>query len=305
MEPENENLVKTFLEEWTDEESMVQAGKNTYLERLTQKIVEKQTEAMTNTLQPQTITIQDIKILIDATSNPVETDKIFTYDEKADILNLKSLAATALKDFFGDYVKNSLAYNHALVAGGVFVSWLHNETPKDIDIFILDNFDAKVEFRKFLQREGYTPKDLDYLKRTTQGGKNVQEIWESIAKHENGMTYQFIFTRFKTREELLADFDFKHCTIAYHKDHLYITKKAYNAAKKKHLVVNNKAGIQLWRVNKFKNKGFLEFNTTAPNQNLADILAEQEDDLKLFGASGGGTTIAANHVQPWTWVQPK
>lgn len=175
---------------------------------------------------------------------------IFTHTEKNKILDLKDAAKSRLEVLFE---KDSFVMLHLVVAGGAFVSWFYNKTPKDIDIFVLDDVNAKRLVRENLELRGFKSKDMEYMKQTNDGAKHVQEVWEGTFM---GAVYQFIFTDCKTREELLADFDFKHCTVSYLKDKLYITRNTYDAIANKHLIIHNDKVQTLWRREKFLGKGW-------------------------------------------------
>lgn len=177
---------------------------------------------------------------------------IFTHTEKEKIMNLKLKAIARLEVWFE---KDSYALLHLVVAGGAFVSWFYNKTPKDIDIFVLNDANTRRLVRDLLELRGFKSKDTEYMKQTNDGAKHVQEVWEGTFM---GSVYQFIFTDCKTREELLADFDYKHCTVSYFRDKLYITRTAYDAIGDRTLIVHNDKVQVEWRKEKFLRKGWTE-----------------------------------------------
>ena len=132
----------------------------------------------------------------------------FTHTEETKILHIKTAARNTLEDIIDK--RDSYLLPHLIVAGGAFVSWFYNKTPKDIDVFVLNDENAKRAVRDLLEIHGFKSKDMEYMKQTNDGAKHVQEVWEGKFM---GRVYQFIFTDCQTREELLADFDFKHCTV--------------------------------------------------------------------------------------------
>src|SRR5690606_17584882 len=108
------------------------------------------------------------------------------------------------------------------------------EVPNDFDFFFLDcNTDTKVHKIKtdisifisnigiqFKSSAGYAAKDFN---------QNVVETYTTEEIPSVGAPFQFILTKYKTREELISDFDFKHCCMSYtpHNDRLFISKNAY------------------------------------------------------------------------------
>ncbi len=185
---------------------------------------------------------------------------IFTHTEKNKILNLKDAAKSRLEVLFE---KDSFVMLHLVVAGGAFVSWFYNQTPKDIDVFVLNDVNTQRLVREQLELRGFKSKDMEYMKQTNDGAKHVQEVWEGTFM---GAVYQFIFTDCKTREELLADFDFKHCTVSYLKDKLYITRNTYDAIANKHLIIHNDKVQVQWRKEKFLKRGWIIPETKTDNK---------------------------------------
>lgn len=182
-----------------------------------------------------------------------ERDKMtstFTSEEKANIYNLKKAIKLAMNDNgIGTYG------NFDMVIAGGFFSTMFGESShyNDIDVFILNNNAALFAncttgpgAWKFNVNDGNSPYFHNpHILRTAKNGSNK---------------VQFILTDYKTREELIASFDFVHCTISYNtiKDVLYITRRAYDANKNKHLINNSKtaAPAQTWRVQKFLDRGW-------------------------------------------------
>jgi hypothetical protein len=69
---------------------------------------------------------------------------------------------------------------------------------------------------------------------------------------------QYINTKYKTREELIKHFDFKHCCVSYDplNDKLFITREVYDLIKAKKLVQNNDTAPAYWRYEKFWQRGW-------------------------------------------------
>jgi len=164
--------------------------------------------------------------------------------------------------------------HYLVMAGGAFVSWFDHLTKvNDIDVFVLHDETAKNKLRAYLGSNGFLLKSTDYLKQTNPGATHVQEIWEG--NHENnGRKYQFIFTDYWSREELIKEFDYKHCMVSYDvgKNMIYITRQIYDSIANKHLIVNNQSRVADWRRYKFLKRGF-----TVPEQYV--VSATTFDDL--------------------------
>lgn len=147
------------------------------------------------------------------------------------------------------------------LAGGCFASMFNAERPKDYDIFFLDCDENTTIAEKLNTNEIKfsvirTKEQLDYLK-----NKNIT----AIVDHTIGdIDYQFIFTKYKTRQELIAHFDFLHACVSYvpHDDKLYITRSTYDSIMSKKLVPNPTAPYpNTWRFDKFLNKGWITDET--------------------------------------------
>jgi hypothetical protein len=70
---------------------------------------------------------------------------------------------------------------------------------------------------------------------------------------------QYITTKYKTREELVQHFDFKHCCVSYDivADKLFITRETYDLIKSKTLVPNAGGRVPApWRYEKFLERGW-------------------------------------------------
>ena len=89
---------------------------------------------------------------------------------------------------------------------------------------------------------------------------------------------QYILTKYQTREELIAHFDYKHCKVSYvpQEDKLYITRETFDCIKNKILKWNNKQleqPNQIYRKNNFLNQGWvLHADNTKRRSYLDEIL---------------------------------
>ena len=140
-----------------------------------------------------------------------------------------------------------------VVAGGVFASWMYNETPKDTDVFILNN--NKDLFDDLSQNLSWKIKLFDDLHPPSVYFDN-SHIKATATNDTNN--FQLILTDYKTREELIAGFDYKHCTVSWtpYDNKLYITRGAYDCIRKRILIPNNGDKPKIFRQNKFVTRGW-------------------------------------------------
>lgn len=154
---------------------------------------------------------------------------------------------------------------NAIVAGGCFASLFHSQNPNDYDIFILQGDPNDMKLKSNLIN--YQMEDDPEWKHNVNDGNylqnpNIESVFSF--EHTTGyyMKFQYIFTKFKTKEELLNDFDFIHCctsmTIAPSNLHLYITPATYEAIRDKILRNNPKCNRKpkQWRIDKFISQGW-------------------------------------------------
>lgn len=183
------------------------------------------------------------------------------------------------------FTKHSYNKNHPsfVIAGGVFASIFHKEKINDIDVFILGE-------HHIISSEDWITPNYDHfssLIRYKDGRWNVQfhldegdnyhnpHVFGTATHKESGI--QYIMTDHLTRQDLLKDFDFVHCTVSYHEGKLNINRGAYDAIANKHLVPQNrKKKIKQWRKDKFIGRGWWDddnpVNTTV--RTIKDIMDE-------------------------------
>lgn len=169
-----------------------------------------------------------------------------------------------------------------VIAGGFFTSALQSRKFKDIDIFVLDNDvsvynlltqgfnvqEAKNSIKNNVMASPSVFDDIDF-NRTPETNWSRSEmmaymhnpnIVDVINNHKTEA--QYILTKYKTREELLNHFDYKHCKVSYVplEDKLYINRETYDCIAKKILKVNNEQPAQQnqkYRLTNFLNKGWV------------------------------------------------
>ena len=156
---------------------------------------------------------------------------MFTEQDRKDIMRLKE-AATGAGLLFPDHI----------IAGGFFSSIYWNEQPKDIDFFFLDEQNFRLGHSEIKEH------NVEYLK---------NPMIEKVVS-VNGTMNQFIYTKYKTRKELIDHFDMLHCCVSYDsaEDKLYISPAALHAIKTKTIRPNGSKNISQWRIDKMLERGW-------------------------------------------------
>lgn len=239
------------------------------------KALEKEIESDKSMPQPLT---QARDAILDALRSGVKQDMVHNAIDNQKNAELKQKYFSAKDQLLINDVKTSL-YNifssqspiplrlleNAIVAGGCFASMFHSRNPNDYDIFILqgDPNDMKLKnniINSQLEDDKewkHDSNDGNYLQ-----NPNIESVFSF--EHNTGyhMKFQYIFTKFKTREELLNDFDFVHCctsmTLKPNDLQLYITPTTYESIRDKVLKKNpncNRKPKQ-WRIDKFLSRGW-------------------------------------------------
>ena len=207
----------------------------------------------------------------------MKTQDVFNDGEVNELLRWKDLSFAALIQ----NLEMPISFHKSVVlAGGVYTNWHHKEKIKDIDVFILDDgYDAAVlNYLKSLYGKIFSVNSLKNVSEYKRDNPNINDVYNAESRIPNAAKYQFIFTKYKTREELISHFDFLHCTPNYYNGNLYVRRDAFDAIRDKRLVVHNKDNQTEWRRDKFlKHRGFTEHKHMIYN-------------LGSGGAGGGGTT---------------
>lgn len=170
-------------------------------------------------------------------------------------------------------------FDKMIIAGGCFASLINKEPINDIDVFLLDdeyNRDLaqgmaksyEVDQPVMIQTSGSSANTVSgYISLSPKKNNNHVRIGNSnymdndkiertiFFKHSR---MQYITTKYKTREELIKHFDFKHCCVSYDitEDKLYITRETYDLIKSKKLVQNSNRIPATWRFKKFQERGW-------------------------------------------------
>jgi hypothetical protein len=183
----------------------------------------------------------------------------FTTSQIAQIYRLKG----PVKNYWYSAIHPQVKFSHMkpdtiVIAGGCFTSFLHDEKPKDIDIFVLDNLEAiKTAMKHLHDGDDWHAQDDDpqYDKSASKLNANIVNV---VNRKVDGVKYQWIFTRYKTRQELINHFDFVHTKVSYDPitDKLYLSPETYHAIMNKELIKNGNNIIAVWRFDKFTKKGW-------------------------------------------------
>jgi hypothetical protein len=185
------------------------------------------------------------------------TDTVFNVEETLIINKLKS----AVKDAMNANGIGTYSNINMIIAGGFFTSFFERKDYKDLDVFILNSAGL---FENCVVNTGNVPWKFRENDGTSHYFKNPH-ILKTATNDRNRV--QFILTDYETREELIAGFDFVHCTISYSPlvDKLFITRRAYDANENKRLINNSKTEpVPTWRLQKFLDRGWstVEAKTT-------------------------------------------
>jgi len=159
-----------------------------------------------------------------------------------------------------------------VIAGSFFPACITHETrfkqvSEDIDVFLLDVDDKKRGV--FMKEQGFSPGILDSPSSQDYERGRVFGVINSLrtlrfkpyvgfidVNINLDVKMQFILTDYKTPQELLNNFDFEHCKIAYYKGKLHLTKNMYDYVMSKKLVTKSKKPPRLNRVKKYEARGW-------------------------------------------------
>jgi hypothetical protein len=243
LKPMSVTQTEKYLEDfqkWIDArgtQNNTMSDRQKFIDDLTNKMLKKQMDDMYAQGHAMTNMKQDDKV-----TAPVQ--EVFNPTEVSEILRLKYLAKSMCDESF----LYSLYEENLVIAGGCFASWYHNEDLKDIDVFIIGNLEQQVAIKKTIQD---TQPDLIDVSDYRRDNDKIIGVYNNPKSK-----VQFIFTQYRTREELIDHFDFKHCKVSYHKGNLYINRDTFDSLRDKRLVANQPTRIKQWRVEKFVNRGW-------------------------------------------------
>lgn len=210
----------------------------------------------------------------------------FSLNDYLIINDIKNIVDDSIVGYISTEIIN-LPSKDYVIAGGVFTSIFHKEPHvKDIDIFILDDqnttrhvmselaqgssdiftthqFVSKtgnIGYEVVSHGEGYLGTKNNKMlvgTITLTPGTVRQNSTLTLSKYDRfrDSKIQFILTKYKTREDLIAHFDFVHCQMNYHDHKLFVSPYVLDAIKNKELI-NNQDNVEQWRIDKYKAKGY-------------------------------------------------
>ena len=213
-------------------------------------------------------------------------NRLFTEAERYELSEVKHKVVTMFKNRLAEEMSIPFKLNKMIIAGGCFTSLINNEPINDIDVFLLDddfNRNLAEGMAKSYESEEPVPiLPITKMPVNPSGANTVTgHISLSPKKHHNNYVrignsnymnndkiertiffkhsrMQYITTKYKTREELISHFDFKHCCVSYDfaTEKLYITREVYDLIKSKKLVQNSDRIPAQWRFEKFQERGW-------------------------------------------------
>jgi hypothetical protein len=142
-----------------------------------------------------------------------------------------------------------------VIAGGCFTSMITGGPIKDYDVFLLDDDHNRSIMEYMVSKYG----DRDDVR---VGGSNYmdnKQIEQTIFFKKS--KFQYITTKYKTREELIEHFDFKHCRVSYDlmTEKLFITRETMDLILKMELDPSRPDDLpKPWRYEKFRERGWRE-----------------------------------------------
>jgi len=183
-------------------------------------------------------------------------DKAFGPYEQA----LITTAKQNLKQKYWMYIPSELMYSkNIVIAGGCWTSLFHGDSPKDIDVFILNDNKTKNMVHHHIEQIKFKNPSSEIIK---EGSSNYMDndsieytAFDTITK------LQFITTKYPTREKLVEHFDMVHCCVSYTPwdDKLYISRDVYDTIMKKEIRSNQAGVMELvkpYRITRMQERGW-------------------------------------------------
>lgn len=198
---------------------------------------------------------------IEAKKNDVLRSTLFDSTERKVIETAKNHVKHMWKNMRTITESNAIRYDRGfnldriVIAGGCFVSLLDGSSVNDFDVFLLSDGHNRELLKKLADEcTEFRPEEVRIGNSNYMNNEHI----EQTLMFKNSK-FQYITTDYKTREELVKHFDFKHCCISYDfsTDKLYITRETYDLIKQKMLIPNNSKKTPAgWRYEKFLNRGW-------------------------------------------------
>ena len=175
------------------------------------------------------------------------------------ILHIKKIKNEFQNKFFKSFNVLGLEYvdvkNNFFVSGGCFASLFQGEEPKDFDIYF-----TKKDNLFLVEKDNIADIDENYELETEIKGKMVTANAITLKAKENTIPIQLITKIYGEPEELRKSFDYVHCMPYFMDGKFYISKEQYICCVSKFLKINNSNIPEFWRKQKFKERGYTEYN---------------------------------------------
>jgi hypothetical protein len=185
-----------------------------------------------------------------------DIESTFSEKERLIIQDIKE-RAKAVKDMC--FYHEGAGLEGFILAGGCFASYYHGESIKDYDVFLLDISDNPTynHLEKYLHDTSLLSNRFkygssNYLNNCNNHGKITKTVFDTITK------IQYVYTKFKTREELIDHFDCEHACISMdlNTEKLYTSKLSYHCMTNKIVMPHKQNIIADWRKKKFFDRGW-------------------------------------------------
>jgi ABC-type antimicrobial peptide transport system permease subunit len=172
------------------------------------------------------------------------------------INHIKKVLFAQLNVLFGQIPRelDTFLRDKAILTGGAISSLMHDEPPKDYDLYLQDKNDI-MNFKQYvhgMDKEFIQDADEKYVEVQVEG----KLVTANATTFKNGLQVITLATA-----DSRSTFDFVHCMpwykISSHK--LYISKKQYNAILNKQLIKNehpNAYALSTKRIEKYTAKGW-------------------------------------------------
>ena len=167
------------------------------------------------------------------------------------------------------------SFNDFWLMGGSFSSFYHSQSIRDHDIFIIKNANNNNLIYDSILARFQANENLKKSSKysTTTKNPHIQYVFKDPISN-----FQYIFTDYTSREDVLKDFDMLHCCVSYDLriDAFKISPAVAEAIKNKHIIANSAKGIAPDRIGKMRYLGWTEVNT---KPTLTDISSTVDNDF--------------------------
>lgn len=149
---------------------------------------------------------------------------------------------------------HTLDWSKVYLTGGAIASLLQGQVPKDWD-FYCEDLATMYAIREVLLKHNDLVKDVDEKYKQFWGVDGKMITAQAVTMNDNS---SFITMITMDAGRLKKTFDYVHCTPHYNPatQTLHISKRQYECAVQKKLIVNNEQMVKEWRTQKFLDRGY-------------------------------------------------